>query len=65
MAAGSTVVVIEHNLDVIARTDWVVDLGPGAGRHGGRVLFQGPPAELARQAGSKTGRHLARMSGNH
>lgn len=64
VAAGSTVVVIEHNLDVIARADWVVDLGPGAGRHGGRVLFQGPPAELVRQPGSKTGRHLARLSGN-
>ncbi|WP_374209839.1 ATP-binding cassette domain-containing protein [Glycomyces sp. TRM65418] len=39
---GHTVVVIEHNLDVIRRADWVVDLGPGAGRHGGRVLYEGP-----------------------
>ncbi len=64
MAGGSTVVVIEHNLDVIARADWIIDLGPGPGRHGGRVLFQGPPAELARQPRSKTGRHLVRLSGD-
>ncbi|RRR98153.1 ATP-binding cassette domain-containing protein [Glycomyces terrestris] len=43
---GHTVVVIEHNLDVIRRADWVVDLGPGAGRHGGRVLYEGPVAGL-------------------
>ena len=47
---GSTVVVIEHNLEVISQADWVVDLGPGPGRHGGRVLFQGPPVK--RLAGS-------------
>ncbi|NIH86325.1 excinuclease ABC subunit UvrA [Amycolatopsis granulosa] len=64
VSAGSTVVVIEHNLDVIARADWIVDIGPGPGRHGGRVLFQGPPAELVRQERSTTGRHLARLSGN-
>ncbi|GAA2273024.1 excinuclease ABC subunit UvrA [Glycomyces scopariae] len=44
--AGHTVVVIEHHLDVIRRADWVVDLGPGAGRHGGRVLYEGPVAGL-------------------
>lgn len=43
---GHTVVVIEHNLDVIRRADWVIDLGPGPGRHGGRVLFEGPVAQL-------------------
>lgn len=43
---GHTVVVIEHNLDVIRRADWVVDLGPGAGRHGGRVLYEGPVTGL-------------------
>ena len=57
--AGSTVIVIEHNLDVIARADWVVDLGPGAGQDGGRVVFEGPPADLVRAAGSLTGQHLA------
>ncbi|MEV5555346.1 excinuclease ABC subunit UvrA [Nonomuraea wenchangensis] len=43
---GHTVVVIEHNLDVIRHADWVIDLGPGPGRHGGRVLYQGPVAAL-------------------
>ena len=45
--AGRTVIVIEHNLDVVARADWVIDLGPGGGHDGGRVIFEGTPAELA------------------
>jgi excinuclease UvrABC ATPase subunit len=57
---GRTVIVIEHNLDVIARTDWVIDLGPGAGHDGGRVIFEGAPAELVRADGSLTGEHLRR-----
>jgi excinuclease UvrABC ATPase subunit len=59
---GSTVIVIEHNLDVIARADWVVDLGPGAGHEGGTVQFEGLPAELAKDANSLTGRYLSRHS---
>jgi excinuclease UvrABC ATPase subunit len=55
---GSTVVVIEHNLDVIARADWVIDLGPGPGRRGGRVVFEGKPADLVRAKDSLTGHHL-------
>jgi excinuclease UvrABC ATPase subunit len=58
---GRTVVVIEHDLDVIARADWVVDMGPGAGHDGGRVVFEGPPAALAASPDSLTGRHLARL----
>jgi excinuclease ABC A subunit len=58
--SGRTVIVIEHNLDVIARADWVIDLGPGGGHDGGRVIFEGPPAELARADGSLTGLHLRR-----
>jgi excinuclease UvrABC ATPase subunit len=58
--SGRTVVVIEHNLDVVARADWVIDLGPGAGHDGGRVIFSGPPADLARAEGSLTGAHLRR-----
>jgi excinuclease UvrABC ATPase subunit len=57
---GKTVIVIEHNLDVVARADWVIDLGPGAGHDGGTIVFEGPPAELARADGSLTGRHLSR-----
>ena len=58
--AGRTVVIIEHNLDVVARADWVIDLGPGAGHDGGRVIFEGPPAELPLADGSLTGQHLSR-----
>jgi excinuclease ABC A subunit len=57
---GRTVIVIEHNLDVIARADWVIDLGPGAGHDGGTVIFEGPPAELIRAKGSLTGEHVRR-----
>jgi excinuclease UvrABC ATPase subunit len=58
--AGRTVIVIEHNLDVVARADWVIDMGPGAGHDGGRVIFEGPPARLLRAEGSLTGLHLRR-----
>jgi excinuclease UvrABC ATPase subunit len=61
--SGRTVIVIEHNLDVVARADWVIDLGPGAGRDGGRVVFEGTPAELVRVPGSLTGEHLRRRVG--
>jgi len=56
--AGHTVVVIEHHLDVIKRADWVIDLGPGAGAEGGRVVAEGPPEAVARVAASVTGRYL-------
>jgi excinuclease UvrABC ATPase subunit len=42
---GHTVVVVEHNLDVVRQADWLIDLGPGPGRHGGAVLFEGLPAD--------------------
>ena len=50
--SGRTVIVIEHNLDVAARADWVIDLGPGAGHDGGTVIFEGPPTDLVRAEGS-------------
>lgn len=56
---GRSVIVVEHDLDLIARADWVIDMGPGAGSDGGTVVFEGPPAALARHEGSLTGRHLA------
>ena len=56
--AGHTVLVIEHHLDVIKRADWVIDLGPGAGAEGGRVVAQGTPEQVARTKGSVTGRFL-------
>ncbi|GIV56392.1 MAG: UvrABC system protein A [Candidatus Kapaibacterium sp.] len=55
---GNTVVVIEHNLDVIKCADWVVDLGPGGGRDGGRIVAQGTPEEIAANPASLTGRYL-------
>jgi excinuclease ABC subunit A len=57
--AGSTVVVIEHHLDVIKCCDWVIDLGPEGGDAGGRIIAQGPPEKIARKKGSETGRFLA------
>jgi excinuclease ABC subunit A len=56
--AGNTVVVIEHHLDVIARADWVIDLGPEGGAAGGRLLVAGTPADVARCPESITGRFL-------
>jgi excinuclease ABC subunit A len=60
IAAGASVVVIEHDLDVIRAADWVIDLGPGGGPAGGRLVAQGPPASVARAPESLTGRMLAR-----
>ena len=56
--AGNTIVVIEHNLDVIKTADWVIDLGPEGGAGGGRVVAQGPPEDIVAVAGSHTGRYL-------
>lgn len=56
--AGNTVVVIEHNTDVIRRADWVIDMGPQGGRKGGEVLFEGTPEDLKKCGNSLTGRYL-------
>ncbi|MSP17277.1 MAG: hypothetical protein EXR73_11850, partial [Myxococcales bacterium] len=55
---GNTVVVIEHNLDVIRRADWVIDLGPEGGAGGGEIVAEGTPDEIMRVAASRTGRCL-------
>ncbi|HZU52064.1 MAG TPA: excinuclease ABC subunit UvrA, partial [Sphingomicrobium sp.] len=55
---GNTVVVIEHNLDVIKTADWVLDLGPGGGVNGGRIIAEGPPEEIVKSAQSSTGHYL-------
>jgi excinuclease ABC subunit A len=59
--AGNTVVVIEHNLDVVKRADWIVDLGPEGGAGGGRVIASGTPESVARSKSSHTGRFLASL----
>ncbi len=56
---GNTVLVVEHDEMIMRRADWLVDLGPGAGRHGGRVVAQGTPPEVAAHPQSLTGRYLA------
>ena len=58
---GNTVIVIEHNLDVIKAADWVVDLGPEGGDQGGQLVACGTPEEVAGVAGSHTGQYLARV----
>jgi excinuclease ABC subunit A len=62
--AGNTVVVIEHNLDVIKTADWVVDLGPEGGDGGGQIVAQGTPEQLAASADSHTGQYLRRLLTN-
>jgi excinuclease ABC A subunit len=60
---GTTLIVIEHNLDIVARADWVIDMGPGAGAEGGQVVFEGTPRELLKAKKSLTGKHLAARLG--
>jgi len=57
--AGKSVIVIEHHQSVMAHADWIIDLGPGAGHEGGKVVFEGTPAQLVAAKSTLTGRHLA------
>ena len=57
--SGKSVVVIEHHQAVMAHADWIIDLGPGAGHDGGRIVFEGPPADLVATRATLTGQHLA------
>jgi len=61
--AGNTVLVIEHNLDVIAESDWIIDMGPEGGQYGGRVIAQGRPETVVKRKRSYTGRYLGEMLG--
>ena len=61
--AGKSVIVIEHHQAVMAHADWIVDLGPGAGHDGGRIVFEGTPAELVASRATLTGQHLAAYVG--
>ena len=59
--AGNTVIVIEHNLDVIKCADWVIDLGPEGGDEGGHIIAEGTPEEVARMKASYTGHYLGKL----
>ncbi|MGW4801944.1 ATP-binding cassette domain-containing protein, partial [Nonomuraea sp. NPDC004297] len=61
--AGKSVIVIEHSQAVMARADWIIDLGPGAGHDGGRIVFEGTPADLVAARSTLTGEHLATYAG--
>ena len=61
--SGKSVIVIEHHLAVMAHADWIIDLGPGAGHDGGRIVFEGTPAELVANRSTLTGLHLAEYVG--
>jgi excinuclease ABC A subunit len=62
--SGKSVIVIEHHLSVMAHADWIIDLGPGAGHDGGRIVFEGTPAELVAKKSTLTGKHLAGLVGS-
>ncbi len=62
--AGKSVIVIEHHLAVMAHADWIIDLGPGAGHDGGRIVFEGTPADLVAARSTLTGKHLAAFVGS-
>jgi len=61
--SGKSIIVIEHHQAVMAHADWIIDLGPGAGQDGGRIVFEGPPADLIRAHSTLTGQHLAAYVG--
>ena len=65
VAAGNTVLVIEHNLEVIKTADWVLDLGPEGGEGGGRIVAQGTPEDVAATPESHTGRFLGPILARH
>ncbi len=63
VASGNTVIVVEHDMRVVAGSDWVIDIGPGAGEEGGRIVASGPPNEVAGSSKSRTAPYLAGFLG--
>jgi excinuclease ABC subunit A len=57
--AGNTVVVVEHDMSVASAADWIIDIGPGAGDEGGRIVASGSPAQVASEKRSRTAKYLA------
>ena len=64
LRSGASILIIEHNLEVIRRADWVIDLGPEGGEAGGRIVAEGTPEEVAKVKESYTGRYLAAALGS-
>lgn len=62
---GSTVIVIEHNLDIISMADWIIDIGPGAGKNGGKIVFEGIPSDILESKDSITGQYLKKYITEH
>jgi excinuclease UvrABC ATPase subunit len=62
--SGKSVIVIEHHQAVMAHADWIIDLGPGAGHDGGRIVFEGTPTDLVANPTTLTGQHLAAYAGS-
>jgi excinuclease UvrABC ATPase subunit len=62
--SGKSVIVIEHHQGVMAHADWIIDLGPGAGHDGGRIVFEGTPSDLVADRSTVTGEHLAAYVGS-
>lgn len=62
---GNTVIVVEHDMRVVAGSDWVIDIGPGAGDGGGRIVAAGTPIEVSKASVSVTARYLARFLASH
>ena len=59
--AGNTVLIIEHNLDVIKQADWIIDLGPEGGQAGGDIIAEGTPLQIVKNKKSYTGKYLAKL----
>ena len=58
MDQGNTVIIIEHNLDILKSVDWIIDMGPEGGARGGYIVSQGTPEDIANDSGSATGKYL-------
>jgi excinuclease ABC subunit A len=65
VASGNTVIVVEHDMDVIAGSDWIIDIGPGAGDEGGKVVASGPPEQIVAAPTGRTASYLARAFARH
>ena len=61
ISIGNSVIIIEHNIDLIKQADWLIDLGPGGGEGGGRICFSGYPKDIIIKKGNKTGKYLKKM----